>query len=127
MEIDSKDVATILKKLDEIERELSDMKLSMQETAGQAKGNQEITELKLKHMEETTKLREEKHEAQILLINEQVQLNKGSIAKLYDKDRKHDNIATKINILFAIIGILSMPIGYAVVQVILLWGKVKGF
>ena len=126
-DISHEDVLKIFNKLDEIEKDISDIKLSQQETAGRAKGNQEINELKMKHMEETSKLREEKHEAQISLINEQVQLNKDSIAGLFTKNLQSEKIGVQVKIVFAIIGILSIPIIYGIIQIILIWGKVKGF
>lgn len=126
-EVSHEDVIKILTKLDEIEKDISDIKLAQQETAGRANSNQEINELKLKHMEETSRLREEKHEAQISLINEQVQLNKDSIAGLFTKNLQSEKIGVQVKIVFAIIGILSIPIIYGIIQIILIWGKVKGF
>lgn len=126
-DISHEDVLKIFNKLDEIEKDISDIKLSQQETAGRANSNQEINELKMKHMEETSKLREEKHEAQISLINEQVQLNKDSIAGLFTKNLQSEKIGVQVKIVFAIIGILSIPIIYGIIQIILIWGKVKGF
>ena len=126
-EVSHEDVIKILTKLDEIEKDISDIKLAQQETAGRANSNQEINELKMKHMEETSKLREEKHEAQISLINEQVQLNKDSIAGLFTKNLQSEKIGVQVKIVFAIVGILSIPIIYGIIQIILIWGKVKGF
>lgn len=126
-EVSHEDVIKILTKLDEIEKDISDIKLAQQETAGRANSNQEINELKMKHMEETSKLREEKHEAQVNLINEQVQINKNSIAKLFTKNLQSEKIGVQVKIVFAIIGILSIPIIYGIIQIILIWGKVKGF
>ena len=121
------DAVTILKAIGEMKEDISDIKLAQQDAAGKTKGNQEITELKLKHMEETNKLREEKHEAQVNLINEQVQLNKDSISKLYDRNLKSETIKTKLNILFAAICVISPLVVIGIVQMILIWGKVKGF
>ncbi len=126
-EVSHDDAKLILTKLGEIEKEISEIKLAQQESAGRTKGNQEINELKLKHMEETNKLREEKHEAQITLINEQVQLNKDSIAKLFTKNLESEKVGVQVKIVFAIVGLLSIPIIYGIIQIILLWGKVKGF
>ena len=126
-DINHNDVIKILTKLDEIEKEVSDIKLAQQDIAGRSKGNQEITELKLAHMEETNGLRAEKHHAEIQLINEQVQLNKTSIAGLFEKNLKAQEVRTQIKILFTALSIMAPLIITAFVYGILIYGKVKGF
>ncbi len=126
-EMSHEDAVLILKAIGEIKEDIAEMKLVQQETSGQMKGNSELIKMEIEHMKREQVLKEEKLVAQIALINVEVQRNKDSISTLYDKDREHDNITTKINILFVIIGILSPGILYAVIQGILIWGKVKGF
>ena len=126
-EIHKDDIITILRKLDEIEKELSDLKLSLEKSNGQSKGNYELIKLEIEHMKSEQTLREDKIIAETTLINSEVQRNKDSISTLYDENRKHDNITTKINILFGILAVLSPAIIYAVIQGVLIWGKVKGF
>ncbi len=121
------DAKLILTKLDDLDKDFNDLRLSLQETSGQMKGNTELVKMEIEHMKREQVLKEEKLEAQITLINNEVQRNKDSISSLYDKDREHDSITTKINVLFVILGLLALPIGYGVIQIILLWGKVKGF
>ena len=127
MELNTNDVSTILKKLDEIEREVSDMKISLEKTNGQSKGNAELLKLEIEHMKREQTLKDEKLVSEITLINNEVQRNKESISRLYDKDREHANITTKINILFISLGLLAPAIGYGIIQGVLIWGKVKGF
>ena len=126
-EFNNNDVNTILKKLEEIEKEVSEMKISLEKTSGQSKGNYELLKLEIEHMKSEQKLREDKIIAETTLVNNEVQRNKDSIARLYDKDREHDNISTKISILFIAMGIMAPAIVYAVVQGVLIYGKVKGF
>ena len=83
--------------------------------------------MEIEHMKREQVLKEEKLEAQIALINAEVQRNKDSISTLYDKDRDHDSMTTKINVLFIGLGITFPIIIYGIVQMILIWGKVKGF
>ncbi len=126
-EFNNSDVNTILKKLEEIEKEVSEMKVSLEKTSGQAKGNYELLKLEIEHMKSEQKLREDKIIAETTLVNNEVQRNKDSIARLYDKDREHDNISNKINTLFVALVIMAPALIYAVVQGVLIWGKVKGF
>lgn len=127
MSMDNNTEKLILDKLNEIEKEISDLKLISQETTGQMKGNTELLKLEIEHMKREQILKDEKLIAEITLINSEVQRNKDSISRLWDKDREHDNITTKISILFIALGILSPAIIYAVIQGVLIWGKVKGF
>ena len=126
MEINRKDVTAILTKLDEIEKDVSALKLMSQETSGQMKGNTELLKLEIEHKKREQQLIVEKLEAQIELINSEVQRNKESIAELYKNDSKQETINTKINILFIAIGLLTPAIIYGVVQMILIWGKIGG-
>jgi len=126
MAIDSTTEKLILDKLNEIEKEISDLKLMSQETTGQMKGNTELLKLEIEHMKREQLLRDEKLEAQIELINGEVQRNKGSIAELYKNDSKQETINTKINVLFIAIGFLTPAMIYGIVQMVLIWGKVGG-
>lgn len=127
MEINKEDVKQILSKLDEIEKEISEIKLNSKETSGQMKGNTELLKLEIVHMKREQQLKDEKLIAEISLINHEVQRNKDSISTLYNKDREHASITTKINMVFVALGLLSPAIIYAVIQGVLIWGKVKGF
>ena len=141
-EASHEDVIKILQKLDEIEKDISEIKLAQQDTAGKMKGNQEITELKLAHMEETTRLRDDKQAAEFALIKEQVNVNKSGVKDTYDIIRdtvehintKNNTTTTEVERLKIHVKILTgsiIAIGplliYGIVQMILIWGKVKGF
>lgn len=126
-EMSHEDALSILKSIGEIKEDIAEIRLTQQETSGQMKGNSEITELKLRHLEETNQLRSEKYQAQIDLVNEQVQLNKSSIASLFTANTDNQAMKAQLKGLFAALVVMAPMIVVAFVYGILIYGKVKGF
>lgn len=141
-EVSHEDAKLILTKLGEIVDKVTHIEMAQHETSGKMKGNQEITELKLAHMEETAKLRDDKQAAEIALIDKQVNVNKSGIKDAYDLIRDtvseintgNNNLSTEmqtlkvqVKVLIGAIIVMAPMLVYGIVQMILIWGKVKGF